>query len=396
MAGADGAARAGAQCPAIVNANGRRQDRIGHTAGARPGARDMTSSSTAWRPARGRRRTAMMADVAKLAGVSHQTVSRVDQRQPAGPPRDAASACSPPWADSTTAPTRRPVRWLPAAHARSAWSASTPRSTARPRRSSRSSARPTPRATSSWTVSLVCSIARRSSARSSACGCRGSTAMLVITPQKGAGEALVNLPADCRSSRSRPGPPNAVPFVAVDQFAGAVERDAAAARARARDRLAHRRAARLPRGPAARRRLALGARGGRREAPPVLVGDWSPRSGYRLGQQLAANGDVTAIFVANDQMALGALRALHEAAANPAGGQHRRLRRHPRGAVLHAAADHRAPGLRRDGAQQPAPAARAHAEHRRPAPARDHRPRAGRAPQHRAAAGAGRRRRTRG
>jgi DNA-binding LacI/PurR family transcriptional regulator len=44
----------------------------------------------------------------------------------------------------------------------------------------------------------------------------------------------------------------------------------------------------------------------------MLVGDWSPRSGYRLGQQLAENGEVTAIFVANDQMALGALRALHE------------------------------------------------------------------------------------
>jgi DNA-binding LacI/PurR family transcriptional regulator len=46
--------------------------------------------------------------------------------------------------------------------------------------------------------------------------------------------------------------------------------------------------------------------------PPVLVGDWSPASGYRLGQQLAADPEVTAIFVANDQMALGVLRALHE------------------------------------------------------------------------------------
>ena len=35
-------------------------------------------------------------------------------------------------------------------------------------------------------------------------------------------------------------------------------------------------------------------------------------SGYELGQQLAADPDVTAIFVANDQMALGLLRALHE------------------------------------------------------------------------------------
>ncbi len=44
-----------------------------------------------------------------------------------------------------------------------------------------------------------------------------------------------------------------------------------------------------------------------------LFGDWSPRSGYELGAQVAARPEVTAIFVANDQMALGALRALDEA-----------------------------------------------------------------------------------
>jgi len=49
------------------------------------------------------------------------------------------------------------------------------------------------------------------------------------------------------------------------------------------------------------------------QASPPLFGDWSPRSGYELGAQLAARPEVTAIFVANDQMALGALRALDEA-----------------------------------------------------------------------------------
>ncbi len=48
------------------------------------------------------------------------------------------------------------------------------------------------------------------------------------------------------------------------------------------------------------------------EVPPVLDGDWSPGSGYEAGRQLAANPDVTAVFAANDQMALGLLRALHE------------------------------------------------------------------------------------
>ncbi len=36
--------------------------------------------------------------------------------------------------------------------------------------------------------------------------------------------------------------------------------------------------------------------------PPVLEGDWLPASGYAAGRELAANDEVTAIFVANDDM----------------------------------------------------------------------------------------------
>jgi DNA-binding LacI/PurR family transcriptional regulator len=43
-----------------------------------------------------------------------------------------------------------------------------------------------------------------------------------------------------------------------------------------------------------------------------LRGDWSPRSGYQLGRELLALDGLTAVFVANDQMALGLLRLLHE------------------------------------------------------------------------------------
>jgi DNA-binding LacI/PurR family transcriptional regulator len=46
--------------------------------------------------------------------------------------------------------------------------------------------------------------------------------------------------------------------------------------------------------------------------PEVLRGDWTPESGYRHGLTLGQRADVTAIFAANDQMALGAMRALHE------------------------------------------------------------------------------------
>ncbi|WP_078884011.1 LacI family DNA-binding transcriptional regulator [Streptomyces sp. NRRL S-340] len=49
-----------------------------------------------------------------------------------------------------------------------------------------------------------------------------------------------------------------------------------------------------------------------RTPPPLVRGDWSAESGYRAGLELAARDDCTAVFAANDQMALGLLRALHE------------------------------------------------------------------------------------
>ncbi|MEI5521088.1 LacI family DNA-binding transcriptional regulator [Streptomyces brasiliscabiei] len=49
------------------------------------------------------------------------------------------------------------------------------------------------------------------------------------------------------------------------------------------------------------------------EVHAPLVGDWSADSGYELGRRLADRPEVTAVFVSNDQMALGLLRALHEA-----------------------------------------------------------------------------------
>ncbi|WP_392675747.1 LacI family DNA-binding transcriptional regulator [Streptomyces sp. LN785] len=49
-----------------------------------------------------------------------------------------------------------------------------------------------------------------------------------------------------------------------------------------------------------------------RVPPPLVRGDWSADSGYRAGLHLAEQADCTAVFAANDQMALGLLRALHE------------------------------------------------------------------------------------
>ena len=44
-----------------------------------------------------------------------------------------------------------------------------------------------------------------------------------------------------------------------------------------------------------------------------VTGDWSAASGFELGRGIAEREDVTAVFCANDQMALGLLRALSEA-----------------------------------------------------------------------------------
>ena len=49
------------------------------------------------------------------------------------------------------------------------------------------------------------------------------------------------------------------------------------------------------------------------QVPETPVGDWSPASGYRAGLHLASMPDLTAVFSANDQMALGLISALHEA-----------------------------------------------------------------------------------
>jgi len=46
--------------------------------------------------------------------------------------------------------------------------------------------------------------------------------------------------------------------------------------------------------------------------PEVILGDWSAQAGYDAGQVLAALPEATAVFAANDNMALGLLRALSE------------------------------------------------------------------------------------
>jgi len=47
-------------------------------------------------------------------------------------------------------------------------------------------------------------------------------------------------------------------------------------------------------------------------APPTVRADWSAAAGYRCGRLLADNPSCTAVFAANDDIALGVLRAMAE------------------------------------------------------------------------------------
>jgi DNA-binding LacI/PurR family transcriptional regulator len=142
---------------------------------------------------------------------------------------------------------------------------------------------------------------------------QGVEGILVIAPHAEAGEALLHTPSDVPLVAAEAGPEHGAPVVAVDQVAGAVN-----ATRHLLD-LGHRTVWHITGPPdfieSQQRRegwqTTLKAAGA--EVPEPLIGDWSPRAGYELGQQLARDPDVTAVFVANDQMALGVLRALHEA-----------------------------------------------------------------------------------
>ena len=160
-----------------------------------------------------RRKPAVMSDVAALAGVSHQTVSRVingsthvrarDARARAGAMREARLPAE-------RGRARAGHRALPHARRRHA---STPRCTARPRRCSGSSAPPTPPATSS--ASSACESLDRAAVleaveRLRALGGRRHprrSRRRWPSTRRAAGTCR----ATCRSWPSRPGPRTAVP-----------------------------------------------------------------------------------------------------------------------------------------------------------------------------------------
>ncbi len=268
-------------------------------------ATDETSGKTD-----GRRRAAVMTDVAKLAGVSHQTVSRVINGSPqvraATRERVLAAMQELDYRPNSAA------RALVTGRSRTLGVVSFDTTLYGPASTLYSIERAAHDA--GYFITIVSLEALDHASVLSAVErlrMQGVDGILVIAPLEGSGEALVALPRDIPLVAVEAGPAHALPVVAVDQFAGA------AIATRHLLELGHPTVVHIA-GPAdfleaAQRiegwRSTLEAAGA--DVPPMLVGDWSPRAGYELGRQLV--GKASAIFVANDQMALGVLRALHEA-----------------------------------------------------------------------------------
>ncbi|HET8980383.1 MAG TPA: LacI family DNA-binding transcriptional regulator [Solirubrobacteraceae bacterium] len=142
---------------------------------------------------------------------------------------------------------------------------------------------------------------------------QGVDGILVITSEQESAESLLHAPLDIPLVAVEAGPDRGVPVVAVDQQRGATMAT------RHLLELGHRTVHHIT-GPLASieaQQRAVGWRAVLEEAgaerPEPLIGDWSPQTGYHLGRRMARDRSVTAVFVANDQMALGLLRAMHEA-----------------------------------------------------------------------------------
>jgi len=141
---------------------------------------------------------------------------------------------------------------------------------------------------------------------------QGVDGVAVIAPLQAGVDALRHVGPDFAVVAVEAGPDASIPVATVDQVAGA------AAATRHLLSLGHETVWHVA-GPSdwqeAEERIegwrsVLEAAGA--TIPALLRGDWTARSGYELGKSLMRIPDLTAVLVANDQMALGLLRSLHE------------------------------------------------------------------------------------
>jgi DNA-binding LacI/PurR family transcriptional regulator len=261
-------------------------------------------------PDRGRSRPPVMTDVAQLAGVSHQTVSRVLNDHPNVRPetRELVLAAITelgyrPNAAARTLVTRRThtlgvISFDTTLYGPASMLYGIERA-----------------AQDNYFVSIASTptLDRRSvlDAVERFVG-QGVEGIIVITAQDSAVEALTNCPNDIPLVAVGCGMTPPVHSVAVDNAEGA------ALATRYLLGLGHRTVHHLsgPRSWLDAEARVEGWREALRQArapePDLIPGDWSPASGYERGRQIARDDSVTAILCANDQVALGLIRALSE------------------------------------------------------------------------------------
>jgi DNA-binding LacI/PurR family transcriptional regulator len=259
-----------------------------------------------------RRQPSVMADVARLAGVSHQTVSRVLHNSPRvrSETRDRvlAAMAELDYRPNTVARALVTGRTMTLGVVSFDTTLYGPASTLLGVERAAHDA--------GYFVSIVSVRSPDADSVRGACErlrLQGVDGIVVIAPQDSVAGALRELPAGLPVVAAEAAPDAAVPVVGVDQIAGAAS---ATLHLLERGHRAILHIAGPLDWPEARQRLA-GWRstlvGAGAEPRPHLAGDWSARSGYELGRRIVEDPSVTAVFVANDQMALGLLRRLHEA-----------------------------------------------------------------------------------
>jgi DNA-binding LacI/PurR family transcriptional regulator len=259
----------------------------------------------------GRRRPAVMSDVGRLAGVSHQTVSRVinGSRHVTATTRARVLAAMeeldyrPSSIARALATGRTRTLGVVSSHTTLYGPSSILFQIERAAHEKGYFVIASPRAADSATVSEAIERLR-------AWGVEG---VLVIVSEIEVAASMLELSSELPVVAVGAGPECGVPNVSIDQRAGA-----RLATQHLLD-LGHRTVHHITGPPSsieARQRLD-GWRATLRDAgapePTPVIGDWSARSGYHVGRQLAADPELSAVFVGNDQMALGLLRALHEA-----------------------------------------------------------------------------------
>ena len=136
--------------------------------------------------------------------------------------------------------------------------------------------------------------------------------IVVIAPNSSAADALADVPAGLPLVTVDGDPDRPTPLVTVDQAAGAFAATKHLLEA------GHRTVWHVS-GPADWFDAAGRVQGWRRaleaagaEVPPVMPADWSAAAGYAAGQMLSRMPEVTAVFASNDHLALGVLRAMSE------------------------------------------------------------------------------------